>query len=112
MDRPLADKRPLGPFAQSADGGSREIFVHLNKSIPEDMHEEAISAFEFHMQSAGVSISNIRVGPDGVNNSVNISVDANSVMLDEVQSGASASMAEMEDSGLRGYRVESIEVAF
>lgn len=110
MRRPLASKRPIGPVAQRGGDCDLQVMVQFNKSVEEGMTHKVREDTLFHMQSFVGSIKNINVGPEGEYDTVWITFSDPSAMLDDIQSGASATAAELQDSGVSGIRVESIEV--
>lgn len=51
FDRPLADKRPIGPFAQTSDPSGVELVVFTNVDIPQSAADDIKRAAENEMGS-------------------------------------------------------------
>lgn len=112
MDRPLNNKRPLGPFAQMGGGCANELalIVHYGKHIPDEKREEAKGNLTGHLEAHGVAVKEARVGPDDKHDSIWVIVDGRSFYLDDAQSGVSASVAEMKDSNIKVSSHPEVEV--
>lgn len=111
MERPLADKRPLGPFAQR---GSKkgEVFIHFNKSIPQGKRSTVEDIVLSQMRKLGVNVSEAVVGPERTNDTVSVDVEETSVTVDELQTAANGTVKEMRSNRLNGYKVTNVEVIF
>jgi len=104
MKRPLTQYRPIGPFAQ--DTTELMITAVLNKDIKsfdEDTVEDIVVSF---LQANGITASDVTVG----GNRLMVDTVETRIDVEDVKSGMSASMAEMEDAGMNGFRVERITI--
>lgn len=111
MERPLADKRPIGPF--SANGGcntSLGIIVNYGKRIPDMQRDEAANNLAGHLEASNVPVNEVWVGPDDRYDSVWVDISGRGFKMEDVQSAVSASVAEMEDSGIDVERDPDVEV--
>lgn len=111
MERPLADKRPIGPFAQM-ESTSATAIIQFNKRLPKEHRDEIKSDIMFHMEAQGVDVEGVEFSSEIRMNSAFVHISQDSVVLDEIQSGVSASTSEIEDTLGESFRVEDVKMVF
>lgn len=111
MDRPFADKRPIGPLAQhmGLDSGLNAI-IFYETEIPSSMEGEVLDAVKFHLDSHGVNVSSAEVGPENSNDSVMVTFSDGSFKNENLRSGVSGSVAELKDMGLNPTSNPDVEI--
>jgi hypothetical protein len=112
MSRPFSSKRPVGPLADMADrdGATLNIIMDYGNEIPEGKREEAKDNVIGHFLANEISVDDIRVGPDNVNNSIIVEEGSGSFEMDNLQSAVRATVEGMEGSNIKVDEDPRVEV--